>query len=110
MFYTYNQNNSFGTFDVNEDVTYYVIVEADSVEDANRRAEGVGIYFDGCSRGRDCPCCGDRWSEAWDGDDATPEPMIYGEPVAEFTPWSHQQGEPIAHVYYKDGSKQEVTK
>ena len=109
MFYTYRQNNSFSTFDVNEDVTHYVIIEADSVEDANRRAEGVGIYFDGCSKGIDCPCCGDRWSEAWD-DDADPEPMIYGEPVATHTSWRAEPGEALAYVYYKDGTKQEITK
>jgi hypothetical protein len=104
MFYTYNQNNSFGTFDVNDDVTYYVIVEADSADDANRRAQNVGIYFDGCSVCRDCSCCGDRWSEAWEGD-GDPEPMIYSEPVSTFKTWRAEPGETFAYVYYKDGTK-----
>ena len=108
MFYTYSQNNSFGTFEINDDVTHYVIIEADSVEDANRRAEGVGLYFDGCSKGIDCPCCGDRWSEAWEGDEY-PEPMIYGQPVSPAATWRGNPGDTIAYIYRKDGTKQEGT-
>jgi hypothetical protein len=69
----------------------------------------VGLYFNGCRKGIDCPCCGDRWSEAW-ASDADPEPMIYGEPVAAATTWRGGPGGVIAYVYRKDGTKQEVTK
>ena len=107
MFYTYNQNNSGGFFVTDDAVTYYVIIEADSAEDANQRAEEVGIYFYGCTKGIDCLCCGDRWSKAW-SDDGDPEPMIYGEPVAEADTWLGRAGDTIAYVYRKDGTKQEI--
>lgn len=61
MFYTFAQNNSFGTFDINANVRAYVIVEADTPDEANRKAMNIGIYFNGVSENIDCPCCGDRW-------------------------------------------------
>jgi len=109
MFYTYNQNNSGGVSEINDDVTHFVIIEADNAEEADQRAEGVGIYFDGCAKGLDCHCCGDRWSSQW-GDDGDPEPMIYGGPVAEAKTWRGEPGDVIAYIYRKDGTKQEITK
>ena len=109
MFYAYDQNNSGGGFIVNDDVTYNVIIEADSADEANAKAEDVGIYFDGCETGDDCPCCGDRWYAAWrDEGDATP--MIYGKPVEEHDEMWAKDNEPWAHVYYKDGTKRSFTR
>lgn len=61
MFYTYRQNNSGGSFKMDDSVDIYVIIEAPDGYSADRRAEDVGIYFNGCNTDRDCPCCGDRW-------------------------------------------------
>ena len=77
--YHYRQNNSGGNFvgPIN------VIVEADSAEHADVRAQDVaGIYFDGIAAGRDCGCCGNRWYRAtsYNGEDF---PHVCGEPVAE---------------------------
>ena len=105
MFYLYDQNNSGGGFDVNDRVTYNVIIEADSADEADAKAEDVGIYFDGTEDdGPDCPCCGDRWSRVWsnEGDET---PMIYGKPVEEHNEYWASDDEPWAHVYYKDGTK-----
>jgi hypothetical protein len=85
-FYTYRQNNSGGFF--RGPTT--VIVEADSAAEANDIAENSEhVYFDGCATddegndiGRDCSCCGDRWSRAYEGD-GTDTPQIYGEPAVE---------------------------
>ena len=57
MFYEFIQNNSGGTFiyDEQKGISYSVIVEADSENDAITRAEQIGLYFDGKG---DCPCCG----------------------------------------------------
>jgi hypothetical protein len=68
-FYEFDQNNSGGSFDVDEKrgIGVNVWIEALSVEDANDRAERIGIYFNGCEAGQDCECCGDRWSPAWNG-------------------------------------------
>jgi hypothetical protein len=60
-FYVFNQNNSGGSFESNDKLCHRVIIEADNVDDAVRIAENMGIYFNGCDEGMDCPCCGDRW-------------------------------------------------
>lgn len=76
MFYIYDQNNSGGGFYVDHDrgISNYVIVEADTPEEANNTAETLGIYFNGCEAGMDCECCGDRWYAAGKGDGTdTPE-------------------------------------
>lgn len=107
MFYTYRQNNSYGVFDVNDDVKHYVIIEANSAKEADEKAERIGLYFDGVKKGRDCPCCGDRWNKADDPDfgiEGTKEPEIWGQSILKFFKergWSLWKEEAI--VYYKDG-------
>ena len=63
-YYVYRQNNSGGAYDVDLDIglNINVIVEADSIGEANMKATEIGIYFDGVTNGTDCECCGDRWS------------------------------------------------
>ena len=78
MFYTYTQNNSGGYFITNDNVAEYVIIEANSIDEANNKAEEIGIYFDGCSFGRDCSCCGDRWCSPYDESE---KPEIYGDSI-----------------------------
>lgn len=60
-FYEYRQNNSGGSFVSNKNLCHKVVIEAPNEEAANSKAFNLGIYFDGCSIGRDCGCCGDRW-------------------------------------------------
>lgn len=109
MFYQFSQNNSGGRFKVDRNVAEYVIIEANGAQEANDRALEIGIYFDGVSEGRDCPCCGSRWSEA-SSYDGTETPTVYGTPVesykpnVKFTP----RGEPLIHVYYLSGEKKTV--
>lgn len=64
MFYLFVQNNSGGSFYIDDELGIGVNVafEANSEEEAIERAKNV-IYFDGVSKGLDCPCCGDRWSD-----------------------------------------------
>ena len=83
LFWTFRQNNSGGTFTVDDSVDKYVIVEALDAEEANEKAKKVGIYFNGCDKGVDCRCCGDRWYRAslWE---AYEEPALYGVPVNKF--------------------------
>jgi hypothetical protein len=61
MFFQFRQNNSFGSFTLNEDLSHLVIIEANSPTEANDKAIRIGIYFDRCEKDMDCPCCGDRW-------------------------------------------------
>jgi hypothetical protein len=103
-FFLFRQNNSGGSFAVNEAVAHSVIIEAYSVKDANARAEDVGIYFNGCDTGADCSCCGDRWYEAQDHD-GTDTPLIYGEPPETHREMFAKEGQPLCHVYRLDGSK-----
>ncbi len=102
MFYTYNQNNSGGGFIVRDGVTYSVIIEASSASEADAKAEEIGIYFDD-DYTVDCPCCGPRWSRAWDSD-ADEQPTIYGKPVVDYEEFWAKPGEPYAYVYYLNGT------
>lgn len=111
MFYTYGQNNSGGSFVIDENVGQYVIVEADTVEQANDAAESrAGLYFDGCDQGVDCSCCGDRWYRQYYKDDGNKEPMIYGKTIEEFKedPGMVLRSEMSIHVYYQDGRHEKI--
>ena len=61
MYYEFNQNNTGGSFEVNDKLTHRVIVQADSEDEAYSIAESMGVYFNGVDKGLDCECCGDRW-------------------------------------------------
>lgn len=81
-FFTYTQNNSGGSFIQDHRSGVYVIVEADTLEEANVIAgEKAGVYFNGVADGIDCECCGDRWDKPYtnEGDD---NPSIYGESIS----------------------------
>lgn len=111
MFYTFNQNNSGGNFDFDSEkgISHYVIIEADSVEDAVNKAEDIGLYFGGVESGIDCPTCGDRWYEPWYGDIF---PAVYGEevkPQEKYEPKDNfsikwMGDAPEGFIHYKDGS------
>ena len=100
LFFTFNQNNSGGNLVVDDNVCECVIVEAEDAEAANVKAQKVGIYFDGSG---DCPCCGNRWYEAYgDGDKV---PSEYGKPIEEQKAGFYRSQ---AYVYYADGTKKVV--
>jgi hypothetical protein len=115
MFYEFRQNNSGGHFDedTNAGISAWVIVEADSLGEAEARAESIGLYFDGVEKGYDCECCGDRWySASWSGD-GTVEPEVYGRRIEDgrvspaedkgyFTDYKWMKG-PEGYIHYKDG-------
>lgn len=58
MFYRYTQINVGGYHEGPQ----VVIVEAEGLAEAEAAAQGAGVYFDGVAAGRDCACCGDRWT------------------------------------------------
>lgn len=60
-FYELSQNNSGGSFVVDDKLCHRLFIEAESEEEAIDRAEDLGCYWDGVDEGSDCPCCGDRW-------------------------------------------------
>ena len=74
--FTFDQNNSGGSFHVDDNVGEYVIVQAENADQSNRLAEKVGLYFDGVG---DCDCCGNRWHEVYG--DGTEKPEVYSEEI-----------------------------
>lgn len=102
MFYHFDQNNSGGRFHNDDRVCNHMIIEAHCAAEANDRAEGLGIYFNGVGDNLDCSCCDDRWYPVWgQGDD---EPLIYGaHPAAHDEPFV-EPGEVFCRVFYLDGS------
>lgn len=60
--YLFDQNNSGGSFDVDDKVCHRLFIEANNEDEAIAKAEELGCYWNGVANGIDCPCCGDRWS------------------------------------------------
>lgn len=60
-FYAITQNNSGGSFVIDGKLCHRMFIEAESYNEAVRKAEGLGCYWDGVEDGMDCRCCGDRW-------------------------------------------------
>lgn len=56
-FYEFSQNNSGGSFDVDENVCHRVVIEAASEEEAIKKMEPLIE-----NQSSSCPCCGDRWT------------------------------------------------
>lgn len=105
-YFWFSQNNSGGSFDRDQErgIDCEVIVEAESAEDANRRAEAIGIYFNGCDSGQDCSCCGDRWYQQWDSE-GDPVPSLHGTSVYAATATSYRER---AFIHYVNGLIEEV--
>lgn len=97
-FYTFRQNNSGGFFVGPE----FVIIEADSADEANVTAIDHDVYFNGVRHGDDCECCGDRWCEV-DEYDATEKPEIYGKDPAEHTNFRGEK--PVVKIVRKTVDK-----
>ncbi len=99
MFFTFSQNNSGGSFDHDDDLDEFVIIQAVNAVTANAKAESLGIYFNGCMDNVDCSCCGDRWYDV-DDSDGTIEPLVYGD-----SPSKHKYHFGGAIVHYEDGTR-----
>jgi len=108
-FYNYRQNNSGGSFELNDSVSYNVIIEANSGAEADERAEEIGMYFNGCENDMDCPCCGDRWYSA-QGEEGDATPLLFKKPAEEhFECWA-KLGDVYCYVYYLNGEVQALRK
>lgn len=108
-FYEFRQNNSGGSFHVNENVTHFVFVEAYNGEDANSRAKQHGIYF---NSSYDCPCCGPRWEsidDRWDDYYQSIEEVYkrMNDYLRDYGGWM-KADEPEAYIYFIDGSKEAI--
>lgn len=90
----FGQNNSGGSFVVNENCAPDVWVQARNAKEAVGRAEA---FMD---NGDSCPCCGDRWSFWMDDSDGTEVPMRYETPVSELTSGPYRDQ---ARLHHFDG-------
>lgn len=113
MWYQFDQNNSGGSFDVDKNLCHRLFIEGDDYEQAKDKAIELGVYFDGCELGMDCPCCGDRWS---DGEEIT-FPFNFGgasdiyndiETLAQMYANKFGRTTPDARIFYKDGTIKEI--
>ena len=96
-FYIFDQNNSGGYWD--KVLGYVVIIEAETPEKANEKAEEIGIYFDGVENDIDCECCGDRWCRV--------EPEKLKDFVEEIK-YYQKKRELTSNIYYADGRVEEI--
>ena len=107
-FYTFNQNNSGGSFQFRPGagISSYVIIEADDDLEAEYLASRIGLYFNGVEDGIDCGCCGDRWYFPYG--DPTEEPEVYGKVVRPNQPFVKEgfsfkwMDGPEGYIHYKD--------
>ena len=102
MFFPYNQNNSGGHYftDKNRGISARVIIEADNADEANERAEKIGMHLNGVANGYDCPCCGDRWYEVDDSDKC----YTVDEAIKNTYGISWDKNTHIVYIHYKDGN------
>lgn len=112
MFFNFRQNNSGGhfAFDEKAGISVNVIVEAETAEEANSKAEQLGLYFDGCDNGQDCDCCGDRWYRQYSDSDGDKKPSIYGVAIRKNQKFKKDGpfhfkwiNGPEAFIHYKNG-------
>jgi hypothetical protein len=99
-YFEFSQNNSGGGWQIDHDagIGVKVFVQASSPAEANDKAEAIGIYFNGVSSGRDCECCGSRWSECWESDTG----------VEEAPKASKVSKGDVAFVHHDDGTIEKV--
>lgn len=117
-FYEFSQNNSGGSFDVDNDVCHRLFIEATNVEQANSIAQDLGVYFDGCDSGMDCHCCGDRWHEADDYNvidlkkisESYKTELTTIEDYAQLLADKYGWTTPDARVFYLSGKRTEINK
>lgn len=105
LFYTFDQNNSGGYFDVDKEngIGHYIIIEAYSSDQANDIHERLIE-----NQSSSCGCCGSRWYSCWEND-GQEMPMIYGEPVWQKVYNSWVASDPLAYIHYLDGRIEEVS-
>jgi hypothetical protein len=99
-YFEFSQNNSGGGWDIDHEagISEVVFVQASSPAEANAKAETIGIYFNGVSSGRDCECCGSRWSECWESEMGKEEA-----PKA-----SKVSKDKVAFVHHADGTVEKI--
>lgn len=99
-FYTFSQNNSGGYFIENDDVATYLIIEAQSEEEAVSKMQNITAEYSDF-----CICCGERWSD-YAIDSGTEKPLVFGKDVKKDNPVRSDSSSTIIHYY--DGTKEKL--
>jgi len=117
-FFEFSQNNSGGSFTVDDKLCHRLFIEAETPKAATKKALEMGVYFNGISKGRDCRCCGDRWHELWDDDKGLTFPYEYSsrndlnffsvEEYAQYLADTFGWTKPDARIFYADGRVKEI--
>jgi len=79
-FFQFRQNNS-GGYTVGK--YKYILIQANTIQEANNLAILEGVYFDGVNKGMDCDCCGDRWQRVESYNSKYDTPLLYGRQIKE---------------------------
>lgn len=114
-FYEITQNNSGGSFDVDDKLCHRLFIEASSPHEAANKAEELGCYWDGCANNMDCSCCGDRWHKPtkhnkvefpvkWAENNTFHTIEEYAQYLANKYGWT----KPDCRIFYKDGTVKEI--
>ncbi len=108
-YYEFSQNNSGGGFDLDENYGEDVLIAARNKDEANERAQRIGVYFNGCDDERDCECCGDRWSAQW-SESKDVAPLVGGQAPEKYLSenkyaWHHTK----IVVHHADGTRETFT-
>ena len=116
FFYKFSQNNTGGSFEVDDKLCHRLFIEAENAKTANKKAKELGAYFNGCYKGLDCDCCGDRWYKVDENDKIDLESVSksfeidfktikdYAQYLANKYGWT----KPDARIFYADNSIDEV--
>jgi len=99
LWFTFDQNNSGGSFVVDDNVCEVVCIQALCAADAVAKAETF------CDNSGSCPCCGDRWSFWVEDSDGRAVPTWYGDPVETAEPTYFRR---MARLHYIDGMVETV--
>jgi len=118
FFYEFSQNNSGGSFDVDNNVCHRLFIEAETSKQAKNKAKELGVYFNGCDKGIDCNCCGDRWYKVDESDkiDLMSISKSYGiefkdvKDYAQYLANKYGATTPDSRIFYVDNSIDEIFK
>jgi hypothetical protein len=108
-FYEFRQNNSGGSFAVDDNVAHSVYIEAEDADRANEIALEKGLYFNGVDTGQDCNCCGDRWYPT-DDDEYNIIEVVNSHEIFSYAYEKVEKGifGDKAFIHFLDGSKTKV--
>jgi len=113
-FYEFVQNNSGGAFHVTDTLCHRLFIEAEDADAATIKAESLGVYFDGCDSGMDCPCCGDRWYSCSEiklpHKHYTKKPVKTIEEYAQIMADQYGWTKPDARIFYANGKVTEISR